>query len=128
MSSKNIIFFDSECISCNRFAKFILAKSKHDNIYFSSLNSSQKIQIIDLPNYDELHDTIYFLKGEKLYSKSKAIFYIMKELKHPFFILSILRFLPTRITDFFYDIYARKRKIIISCELNSETFNNKILK
>lgn len=130
MSDKNIIFFDSACLGCNRFAKFVLAKSKNDNIYFSSLNSSQKNYIMNFPNYDERNDTIYFLKGEKLYSKSKAIFYIMKELKQPFFIISLLRFLPTQLTDFFYDIYAknRKRKIIMSCELNSETLNNKILK
>jgi predicted DCC family thiol-disulfide oxidoreductase YuxK len=118
MKISKIIFYDSECIQCNSFIRYAHKNSKKKDLYFSSLDSNQLNLIKDHALYEKGKNTLYYLRNGVLYKRSRAIFQIHRELKFPYKIISLLRYLPEVMTDFFYIRFAYQRKQSQNCELN----------
>jgi predicted DCC family thiol-disulfide oxidoreductase YuxK len=79
---KSIVFYDSECIMCSRFARMVFKFDKHSSIYFSSLDSVLFKSIKQSASKIIPDQTVVFYKNEtQLYYKSEAVFQIC----HPHF-------------------------------------------
>lgn len=105
-----IIIYDSKCSFCIESVNFFMLKMRSNNISAIPLQSKEarqllkqrKEQFIDL-------QTIYFIDNSTLLKRSKAILRICKYLKFPLNILSVLSVLPSKLTDFVYNLVSKNR-------------------
>ncbi|MFY0652028.1 MAG: thiol-disulfide oxidoreductase DCC family protein [Cyclobacteriaceae bacterium] len=105
-----VVLYDGVCNFCNSSVNFILRHEKTSELQFAALQSEYGQKL--LAEHDEKvqdYDSIILLDENGLSKKSKAAFKIAKSLKAPWSYLSIFRFLPRFIADFFYDLIAQNR-------------------
>lgn len=124
---KNIVYFDTECLYCNRFVIFLLDNDRNNTFYFSNVTEDISRKLIG--SYE---DTIIFVEGKNTYLRSKAILMILKRLggKYKLF-ASIFDLIPSMITDFFYRIFAKFRHKIPynkSCRILTEKEKTRFIK
>lgn len=110
VNKQNILFYDGRCGLCQGSVKWLLNHESKDAqnlkpLFFASLDS---VWAGNLP--DGLPDSIVYLEGDRLYTKSAAVFELSQRLAYPWKIVSWFRFLPAFITDLIYDVVARLRK------------------
>lgn len=104
---KHIIFFDGDCLVCNRFVQIMLKVDVKNKFLFSSLQSDfAKSTLTEIPKHI---DSIVYLSPEGYYLKSEAILNICRELYFPYSALLILKFLPLKWRDACYDFFAKNR-------------------
>lgn len=60
------------------------------------------IKFIDL-------QTIYFIDGQNIFVRSRAIFGICSYLSYPWKLLLVFKYLPVNTADFFYKLFAKFR-------------------
>ena len=119
--TKYYVFYDGECGFCNFWVHWILKRDNKDQFLFAALQGEfgqkflgdRKLELKDL-------DTLYLWKPDEYYlRKSHAVFKISEILGGVYQFISLLRFLPTFITDFFYDQIAENRKSLATqaCEI-----------
>lgn len=110
IEQQKIIVFDGACNLCNRWVQFVI-KHDRDKIYkFCSIQSDtgKKITKQFLRGTDELK-TIIFIDGNRLYIKSTAALYIVKNLSGVWSFLFVFVSIPKFIRNFIYDIVAKNR-------------------
>ena len=105
--NKPIIFFDSNCLLCSRFVKFLL-KSDRGEFYYSGFESSKAEEILPDNSRNNPTTVVYYSKG-KMYFKSMAIFKIISGLEYPWRIFGIFDLLPTSLNDWIYNLISRNR-------------------
>ncbi len=110
VNKQNILFYDGRCGLCQGSVKWLLNHESKDAqnlkpLFFASLDS---VWAGNLP--DGLPDSIVYLEGDRLYTKSAAVFKLSQRLAYPWKIVFWFRFLPAFITDLIYDVVARLRK------------------
>lgn len=132
MKNKSIILFDGVCNLCNFSVQFVLKHEKENTLFFSSLQSNFGQQFLKENQFDAQDlKTIIFVNEGKVYKKSKAIFQIAKFLKFPFNILQYLHFIPTIISDFFYNIISKNRYKLFgkseTCHIPSKDLSNRFI-
>ncbi|AZI67614.1 DUF393 domain-containing protein [Kaistella daneshvariae] len=119
--TKYYVFYDGECGFCNFWVHWILKRDNKDQFLFAALQGEfgqkflgdRNLELKDL-------DTLYLWKPDEYYlRKSHAVFKISEILGGVYQFISLLRFLPTFITDFFYDQIAENRKSLATqaCEI-----------
>ncbi|MFT5820251.1 MAG: putative DCC family thiol-disulfide oxidoreductase YuxK [Crocinitomix sp.] len=107
----NLVFYDGECGFCNSSVQFILAKKKRI-FYFTALQSITAKTILENQNTVINMDTIYYLKGGKLYDRSSAALQLVKGLKGAYPLLFVFYIVPKFMRDPLYNfIAARRHKI-----------------
>ena len=125
------IYFDGECIMCNKFIRYldeVLELSlKNFQIYaFSNLNHLKKQAyplLIENMISAESKDTLLVVTDNIIIQKkSAAVLSLLKlsNAKYIFLITKVLDFVPTSLLDFIYDIIAKNRKKIFQsqfCEI-----------
>lgn len=106
-----ILFFDGVCGLCDRLVQFVLRRDKRARFRFAALQGDAAAQTLGHFGKDPHDlDTVYVLAPDgKLLSKSRAIFYVLRELGLPWSLVAIFAVLPTVITDWFYDRVANNR-------------------
>ncbi|SFI57003.1 Predicted thiol-disulfide oxidoreductase YuxK, DCC family [Kaistella treverensis] len=120
-ATKYYVFYDGECGFCNFWVHWILKRDDKDLFLFAALQgefgqkflSERNLELTDL-------DTLYLWKPDEYYlRKSHAVFKISEVLGGIYQFISVLRFLPTGITDFLYDRVAENRKKLATqaCEI-----------
>tara|TARA_X000000368_G_C23029164_1_gene711640 strand:+ start:1640 stop:2044 length:405 start_codon:yes stop_codon:yes gene_type:complete len=111
MNRKKIIFFDGICNFCNGIVDFIWKNNSKRNLYYSSLQSSYAKKKFNKIGISEIQlNTIYFFDGNKIYTKSSAVFRILLNLDKAYPVFGKIGLLiPKFISNFFYDIIARYR-------------------
>lgn len=120
---KYVLFYDGVCGLCNSSVNLIIENERDAIINFSPLQSDYAKSILSqFPQTDNIDSLILFdIQENSIESKSKAVFTICKYLKWPFKAGYYFRFIPTFITDFFYDLVAASRYKIFgkydSCKL-----------
>lgn len=119
--NKYYVFYDGECGFCNFWVHWILKKDVKDQFLFASLQSEFGQQFLSERNLELKNlDTLYLWKPEKYYlQKSQAVFKISEVIGGLYTLLSYFRYLPTSLTDFFYDRVAANRKKLAAgaCEI-----------
>ena len=125
------ILFDGVCNLCNGAVQFVLRNDTKNVFKFASLQSEYAQDFLkkhQLPT--ENFGTLVLIEDDKIFVKSKAVFKIARNLpKYAW--LSIFRFLPKFISDFFYDILSQNRLKWFgereSCWLPTEEFKERFL-
>lgn len=122
---QNIVIFDDQCMLCNRIFQFLVKNIRSDHfLYFTGSESDCAKNIFKKFNIVFSNNTIYYLHGGKLYNKTYAIRFIIKELKVKWkIILFPIYIFPVLFTNKVYDIISRNRNKFfhnISCEINDK--------
>ena len=119
--TKYYVFYDGECGFCNFWVHWILKRDNKDQFLFAALQREFGQKILGDRNLELKDlDTLYLWKPDEYYlRKSHAVFKISEILGGVYQFISLLRFLPTFITDFFYDQIAENRKSLATqaCEI-----------
>jgi predicted DCC family thiol-disulfide oxidoreductase YuxK len=102
-----IIFFDGDCLICNRLVQLLLRIDRRKKFLFSSLQS--EFARTTLTNIPKNTDSIVFLSPTGIYLKSEAVLKICKQLGFPYMACYLLKILPLRWRDALYDYFAKNR-------------------
>ena len=99
---------DNKCKFCTRFANWANKTNPVLNILpirekeAKSILRNFGIKFIDL-------QTVYFVNETEILVRSKAIFKICRYCNYPWKLISIFRICPTKLTDYFYKLFAKYR-------------------
>ncbi|MBL7765378.1 MAG: thiol-disulfide oxidoreductase DCC family protein [Chitinophagaceae bacterium] len=105
-----VIFFDGVCNLCNQSVNYIIKHDEHKIFRFASLQSEiAKHLLSERPELIQNMGSVVLLESGTIYTHSTAAFRILKQLKSSWRWLLIFRYLPSRFTDFFYDLIANNR-------------------
>ncbi|SMD38666.1 Predicted thiol-disulfide oxidoreductase YuxK, DCC family [Reichenbachiella faecimaris] len=128
----NLVLYDGVCTFCNSSVNFILDHERHAQLHFTPLQSVKGQAILkqfDLPL--DYTDSLLFLNKGALYSQARAAFRIAGFLEIPWNWISVFRFLPPFITNFFYRLVAKHRYKLMgqadACILPSPGVRNRFL-
>ena len=129
--SKYYVFYDGDCGFCNYWVQWILENDKKDQFLFAALQGEFGQQFLKERNIENKQfSTIYLWKPNTYYlKKSEAVTKIAKLLGGKYTLLSNLNFLPSFISDFFYDKIAENRMKLSSqkCFLPKESHKKKFV-
>lgn len=106
--SKKIVFFDGVCGFCNGWINFLIDVDKNKNLRYAALQSeTAKMTLPD--TYISNLNSIIFLDGQKMYSKSTAVLRIFLTLGGMWSMIGMFIVFPGIVRDFIYDLIARYR-------------------
>ncbi len=124
-----IILFDGDCNLCNNTVTFVIEKDVNNTFKFASLQSEfakKKLKSTGVVNLS----TIVLLDNNQIYTKSTAVFKVLKELKG-YQWTRIFLWLPKSVRDFFYKLIAANRYRFLgkqeSCMLPSKELLEKFI-
>lgn len=125
-----ILFFDGFCSICNGVVDWSLKHDHRQIVQFASLQGKTAHQ--KLPqSYLSSIETVIYLRNGKIYERSDAILFLLKDLGGWTSFLSKLRIIPRSFRDFFYKIIARNRYIFFKkrevCRLPTPTEKERLL-
>ena len=123
--NKKIIFFDQDCLICNRFVNFILKHEKQPECYFSHITG----KAAEILNIQDLNSIVLWDKNQ-IYYRSSATIRILYSLNFFNKLISIILFLcPKPIRDIGYRVFAHYRNKILSssCHISTQTLEQRIL-
>lgn len=108
LSNHRIVFYDGECVLCNRTVRFLIKADRNQKLIFAPLEgvTAKKLNIKSSADGES---SVVFYKNEKLYYRSTAILNIIQELPFPWNLLSIFWVVPTFIRDYCYRIIGKNR-------------------
>lgn len=108
---KAVVIFDTNCILCSAWVRFLLRHEKGDTLQFASSRKDVGIQLAqDHGISPEALDLTYLVvRDGKALTKSDASLALLAELKAPWWYLTVLLIVPNRLRDWIYDIVARNR-------------------
>ena len=110
MGEDSIILFDGICNFCNSSVNFIIKRDKKNYFKFSPLQSEYSKIILKQNNFPlENFESIILFENNKIYQKSTAALRIAKQLSGLWKLSYMFIIFPSFISDFFYDIIAKKR-------------------
>ena len=108
MNNSKSIIYDANCKFCTRFAHWCIKKQNEftilsvRDIQAKTLLRNLGIKFIDL-------QTIYFIEEQNVFVRSIAIFKILSFVNYPWKIIALFQYLPVRLTDYFYKLFAKYR-------------------
>jgi predicted DCC family thiol-disulfide oxidoreductase YuxK len=109
--NKKIILFDGVCNLCNSAVEFVIKHDKKDIFRFVALQSELGQKILQHMGIAEknIDSIILYEPGIAYYYKSSAAIQIAKNLGGFFHLGTILRIIPTGISNQLYDYIAKNR-------------------
>ena len=105
------MIFDTNCVLCSGFVRFILRHERDDHIVFVNAWSKVGIFLAEEYGLDEaaLNQTYLVISDDKSLTKSDAGMAILSHLKVPWRWLRVLRFVPRPLRDLIYSLVAKHR-------------------
>jgi len=107
LDTDNVIYFDDQCILCNKCVQFILKWEKNKILKFASIQTLEK-PVVGYREMD-LENTIVFKEGNKIYVRSEAIFKILNYLDGFWPLFKVFKIIPIIISDKIYKYIAKRR-------------------
>ena len=108
-----IVFFDGVCSFCDSTVQFLIKRDRKGLLRYASLQGETAKKLLFDKGEPIVLDTMIFMesKGDELilHLRSKAATNICKYLPWPWKFLSIARWIPSFIGNFFYNIVAKNR-------------------
>lgn len=133
----HLILYDGFCCLCNRLIKFVMRRDTARVFRFASLQSDlgQSLMQRHGKTPGKLDTVIvianYGSTSARLLSKASAALFVLQTLGGPWRLGAVLRVLPNRLLDWFYDLIARNRYRIFgryeSCPLPSPEQRSRFL-
>ena len=102
----HVVFIDGICVLCNRLSRLLIRLDAKNQFLFSTLNSGYAKKTLVQPKEDSI---LVFSQKGIIYSKSKAILFIIRQLPYVKWIGILFQIIPTFILDHLYDIIAKNR-------------------
>ena len=112
MVHNQIILFDGVCNFCDWSVQWLIKRDKKQVFRYASLQSEIGQKLLKQYQIDSQTDSVVYIRNGKSYIKSRAVFYILKDLKNIWSVIYVFKLLPTCITDFLYEQFARRRYAI----------------
>ncbi|MEP5762573.1 MAG: DCC1-like thiol-disulfide oxidoreductase family protein [Litoreibacter sp.] len=105
------VIFDTDCVMCSSWVRFILRHERYPSATFVSAWSEQGLAIAAEHKLEpsDLNDTYLVVSNGRGFTKSDATFEIFRTLKAPWHLVSVLRITPRPLRDWFYDRMAINR-------------------
>lgn len=127
-----IVFYDSECLFCSFWVRFIIKHNPAQNLNFASLQSAARLGIpSDAVIKGKTGSTILLLQGDRIYESSEAVLKITEHLSYPWRAMVVFRIIPVAIRDFIYRQVARNRyrfgSLNSSCTLDISGMQHRFL-
>ena len=107
MIKKNIIFYDAYCALCDKSITWILENDNENEFQFSHFKSDFAKSSLK-SNFKADSVSILTIEGQ-IISKSDATIFILDTLKKYRVFNKILKIIPKKLRDFYYDIIAKNR-------------------
>ncbi len=106
----NLVLYDSTCSFCTSIIGRLRKTNKDPGLKFFPVQDSLSRQHLRLRKISFVKlNTIYFIEGKTVHTKSVAIFKILKKQQFPYNCFWLLSFFPGKISDFIYDLIAQNR-------------------
>ena len=107
-----VLLFDGVCNLCVGAVNFIIDQEALKHYKFASLQSQFAQRLLrekKLPSANLEINTIYLFADDQVFQKSAAVFKVANSLSWNWKWIYLFSFLPSIITDFFYDFIAKNR-------------------
>ena len=105
-SQHHVIFIDGVCVLCNRLSRILLRLDSKKQFLFSTLDSSfAKKTLLEIKE----DSIVVRSQDEMIYTKSKAILFIIRQLPYVRWIAILLKIIPSFSLDYAYDRVAKNR-------------------
>lgn len=114
--TSSIILFDGVCKLCSHSVQFVLQHDKKGVFKFIPLQSDTGQHLLSKHNLSHsipLNSLVY-LKGNKVYTRSDAVLKVAAQLSYPIKLLAIFIIVPKCMRDFLYRLVANNRYKIFS--------------
>lgn len=114
--SQTIVFFDGDCLVCNRATRWLLRVDDDERLAFAPLQGETARALLPahLRQIDDLDTMVVRSRDGKLREKSDAVVEILRQLGWPYAFASILAIAPRPWRDAAYGWIARNRKRLLS--------------
>lgn len=129
-----ILFFDGYCTLCNNLIDWLIRHDKRHVLQFSSLQGeTAKTYLPSAYRVSEGQDvdTILYLREGKIYSRTRAVLHVLKDLGLPWAFASVFLILPSFSLDWGYRIVAKYRYKMFgkkeTCRIPTKEEREKIL-
>jgi predicted DCC family thiol-disulfide oxidoreductase YuxK len=112
MIEKNefVVYYDGICGLCDFFVNLIVKIDSKGILKFSSLQGPSGQQLlIDMKFDSKNFDTVLFRNNDQVYTKSTAVFKIIKSIGGFWRVFLVFDLLPTSFSDFIYKKIAINR-------------------
>jgi len=105
-----IVLFDGVCNFCNGSVNFMIGHDSRGYFKFAPMQSDVGRELLDKFGIDRTEtDSIILIEDDKAYTYSTAALRIARKLDGVWGWFYIFRFIPPRIRDFFYKLFAKYR-------------------
>ena len=127
-----IVLFDGICNLCSKSVQFIIRWDKNCHFKFASIQSEYGKRFIE-QNKDALVgvDSIIYIRGESIFTKSTAVIWIFIDLRGIWIIFGILFIIPKFIRDLLYNLISKNRYKVFGkreqCLLPDDKINSRFL-
>jgi predicted DCC family thiol-disulfide oxidoreductase YuxK len=102
----HVVFIDGICVLCNRLSRILIRLDAKKQFLFSTLDSPYAKKTLLQPKEDSI---LVFSQKGMIYTKSKAILFIVRQLPYVRWISILFQIIPTFILDHLYDRIAKNR-------------------
>jgi len=105
-----VVVFDSACLLCNGWVKFILPRDRRGVIQFASMQGATGRALLakaGLPT--EGLDTLLVVDGDKSWQHTAAILKVLGVLGGPWRLAGVIRVVPEGLRDWLYRKVAKNR-------------------
>jgi len=102
----NVVFIYGICVLCNRLSRILIRLDAKKQFLFSTLDSPYAKKTLLQPKEDSI---LVFSQKGMIYTKSKAILFIVRQLPYVRWIGILFQIIPTFILDHLYDRIAKNR-------------------
>ncbi|WP_040950842.1 thiol-disulfide oxidoreductase DCC family protein [Gorillibacterium massiliense] len=104
-----VVFFDGECLFCDRSVRFIIKRDPQGRFKFASQQSETGQDWLARFNITDDRNSLILVEHNKAYFKSTAALRICKNLSGAWKGLYLLVIIPKPVRDFVYGIVAKNR-------------------
>jgi predicted DCC family thiol-disulfide oxidoreductase YuxK len=107
---KYIILFDGNCKLCNNVVRFISKNDSRKVFCFIPLESQKASEYLSRYNQKDVNKgSVLLIQDERIYTKSNAVFHILKYLDGLWPLLYVFIIVPGFIRDPVYNLIAKYR-------------------
>ncbi|MBT3320941.1 MAG: thiol-disulfide oxidoreductase DCC family protein [Anaerolineae bacterium] len=106
----HIIIFDGICNFCNGSVNFIIKRDPKGIFSFTPMQSDIAQELMEKHKIEKVElDTFLLIKKGIIYDRSDAALEIAKDLTGFWHLFIIFKVLPKRLSDSFYNLFAKNR-------------------
>ncbi len=132
MSYRHIVIFDGVCKFCCGSIRFIAKRDSKGMFAFTPMQSSAGQELIAQHGIEQMGmDSFVLIRNGVVHVRSDAALAIARDLDGMWWLMGVLRIVPSFVRDYFYDLLARHRYKLFGrteqCELPSVELRSRFI-